>query len=113
MNDLTGKFFGQFQVLERIGEGGMAVVFKAYQESLGRYVALKVSRWEFSQKVEFVARFRREALATARLSHPNILHVYDAGLAHGYYYIAMDYADGGSLKDRLESPCLPCQFRPA
>jgi serine/threonine protein kinase len=101
MERLIGKAFGPYKVLEKIGEGGMAVVYRGVQESLERYVAIKVLRTELSADQEFIARFRQEALAVAQLSHPNILHVYDAGFAHGVYYIVMAYVDGGSLKDLI------------
>jgi serine/threonine protein kinase len=99
MNGMIGQTFGPYKITERIGEGGMAVVYKGYQQSLNRYVAIKVLRSELAQDKEFVTRFRREALAVAELSHPNILHVYDAGYANGVYYIVMAYVDGGSLKE--------------
>jgi Tol biopolymer transport system component/predicted Ser/Thr protein kinase len=102
MDELIGKAFGPYKVLDKIGEGGMAVVYKGFQESLNRYVAIKVLRAELSQDSEFISRFRQEALAVARLAHPNILHVYDAGTAHGVYYLVMDYVDGGSLRDLIE-----------
>lgn len=99
MNSLIGQQFGPYKITEKLGEGGMAVVYKGYQQSLNRYVAIKVLRQELAQDEEFVARFRREALAVADLSHPNILHVYDAGFVQGMYYIVMAYVDGGSLRD--------------
>jgi tRNA A-37 threonylcarbamoyl transferase component Bud32 len=102
MNELIGKAFGPYKVMDKIGEGGMAVVYKGFQESLNRYVAIKVLRTELAQDQEFIDRFRREALAVAKLAHPNILHVYDAGAAHGVYYIVMDYVDAGSLKDLIQ-----------
>jgi serine/threonine protein kinase len=102
VTELIGKTLGPYKVLERIGEGGMGVVYRASQEALGRYVAVKVLRAQLSRDKGFVDRFRREALAVAKLNHPNILHVYDAGVVDGIYFIAMDYADGGSLKDQLE-----------
>jgi predicted Ser/Thr protein kinase len=100
-DELIGKTFGPYTIVARLGEGGMAVVYKGFQESLNRYVAIKVLRAELARDEEFVTRFRREALSVAHLHHPNILHVYDAGAAHGWYYIAMDYAEGGSLKDLI------------
>jgi serine/threonine-protein kinase len=99
MNDLVGQNIGPYQITGKIGEGGMAVVYKGFQQSLNRYVAVKVLRSELAQDEQFVERFRREALAVADLSHPNILHVYDAGVVQGLYYIVMAYVDGGSLKD--------------
>jgi serine/threonine protein kinase len=107
VDELLGKDFGPYRVVEKIAEGGMAVVYKGYQESLNRYVALKVLRKELTSDRKFIARFRREALAVAKLSHPNILHIHDANLAHGRYYIAMEYVDGGSLKDLLAQGPLP------
>jgi len=102
MDELVGKAFGPYTIVEKIAEGGMAVVYKGYQESLNRYVAIKVLRGELIHNPDFVTRFRREALAVAKLSHPNILHVYDANVANGWYYIVMDYVDGGSLRDQIE-----------
>lgn len=102
MTELIGKTLGLYQIVERIGEGGMAVVYKGYQAPLDRYVAIKVLRGELTRDQEFLTRFRREALAVARLDHPNILHVYDAGVVDGVYYIAMAYSDGGSLRERID-----------
>ncbi len=106
MDELIGKTVGAYTIVEKIGEGGMAVVYKGYQESLNRYVAIKILREELAHDAEFINRFRREALAIANLNHPNILHVYDAGVAYGHYYLVMDYAEGGSLQDLLRrGPC--------
>jgi serine/threonine protein kinase len=101
MDELIGQSFGSYAVVEKLGEGGMAVVYKGYQASLNRYVAIKVLRGDLAHDQEFVTRFHREALAVAKLSHPNILHIYDTGVAHGVYYIVMDYAEGGSLSDLI------------
>ncbi|MFN2226517.1 MAG: protein kinase domain-containing protein, partial [Anaerolineae bacterium] len=101
MNNLVGQKFGPYEITAKIGEGGMAVVYKGYQQSLNRYVAIKVLRAELAQDKEFVERFRREALSVADLSHPNILHVYDAGFSDGVYYIVMAFVDGGSLKEMI------------
>jgi serine/threonine protein kinase len=113
VEELIGQTFGPYTITERIGEGGMAVVYKGYQEALNRYVAIKVLRRELSSDQEFVARFQQEALAVANLNHPNILHVYDAGKANDRYYIAMAYVEGGTLKDSIrqgpldvESACM-------
>jgi hypothetical protein len=107
MDPLIGRMLGPYRVIARIGEGGMAIVYRAYQESLGRYVAVKVLRGELAHDPEFTTRFRREALAAARLSHPNILPVYDAGTAEGLSYIVMDFAEAGSLKDVIAQGPLP------
>lgn len=101
MDSLIGQTIGPYKIVEKIGEGGMAVVYKGFQQSLNRYVAIKTLRTDLAQDEQFVARFRREALAVAELNHPNILHVYDAGVAYGLYYIVMAYVDGGSLRDLI------------
>ncbi|MBN1137623.1 MAG: protein kinase [Anaerolineae bacterium] len=79
----------------------MAIVYKAFQPSLRRYVALKVLPDYFQADPEFVARFQREARAAAQLSHPNVVTIYDVGEQAGIHYIAMEYLEGGSLLDRL------------
>jgi serine/threonine protein kinase len=109
MDELIGRTFGAYQLVDLLGQGGMAVVYRGFQPSLNRYVAIKVLRGELARDPEFVTRFQREALAAAKLSHPNIVHVYDAGLADGIYYIAMDYVDGGSLRDLLDQGPLPTE----
>ncbi len=101
MDSLIGQQFGPYKIVEKLGEGGMAVVYKGYQQSLNRHVAIKVLRQELAQDEEFVTRFRREALAVADLSHPNILQIYDAGFVQGLYYIVMAYVDGGSLRELI------------
>jgi serine/threonine protein kinase len=101
MDDLRGKTIGHYQIVEELGRGGMAIVYKAWQPSLERFVALKVLPAYFQHDPEFLARFHREAKSAARLSHPNIVHVYDSGESNGVHYIAMEYVDGGSLQERL------------
>ncbi len=110
MDSLIGQQFGPYKITEKLGEGGMAVVYKGYQQSLNRYVAIKVLRQELAQDEEFVARFRREALAVADLDHPNILHVYDAGFVQGMYYIVMAFVDGGSLRDLVSQGPLEPEY---
>lgn len=91
----------RYELQDRIGTGGAAVVYRAHDRRLDRTVALKVLRDELAGDPEFVARFEREARAAARISHPNVVHVHDYG-AHGdTAFIAMEYIDGESLKDRL------------
>jgi predicted Ser/Thr protein kinase len=96
-----GRTIGPYQILEQIGRGGMAAVYKAYQKSLDRYVVVEVLQTELAQYEHFVTRFRREAWAVAMLHHPNILPVYDFGMSQGMCYIVMEYVDGGSLADRI------------
>lgn len=102
MEELIGKKLGQYHIEAKIGEGGMAVVFKAYQTNLKRYVALKVLPPSFAaQDPDFTKRFQREAESIARLNHPNILPVYDFGVARGYSYIAMRYVEGGQTLNQV------------
>src|SRR5574341_1163974 len=103
MSDLTGQTVGAYQVVEKLGEGGMAEIYKAYQPSLERFVALKFIRPELAEQEGFRPRFEQEAKLLARLSHPNILHVYDFGEAEGRLYLVMEYIAGGTLRDRLRA----------
>ncbi|MEM7345930.1 MAG: serine/threonine-protein kinase [Chloroflexota bacterium] len=92
MDDLIGQTIGQYQVVEKIGKGGMAHVYKAYQPSLERLVAIKVLSPTLAEEPGFTERFHRESLAIARLNHPNILAVYDSGLHDNKYnYLVMRY----------------------
>jgi serine/threonine protein kinase len=96
-----GRTLGHYQIVAEIGRGGMAIVYKAWQPSLERFVALKVLPAYFQHDPEFLARFHREAKSAARLNHPNIITVHDTGEFDGVHYIAMEYVEGGSLRDRL------------
>ena len=91
MQSLIGQTLGQHKIIEKIGEGGMATVFKAHQSGLNREVALKVLPPHIAEKEGFAERFIREAEAIGNLHHPNILPVYDSGQKHGFSYIAMRY----------------------
>lgn len=102
MNALVGKTLGQFRIVERIGAGGMATVFKAYQPVLDRYVAVKVLPDYHARDPIFKERFLREARAVARLDHPNIVQIYLFGEEENITYIVMQYVDGGTLKDKLK-----------
>jgi len=101
MEDLTGRQFGQYQIVAPLGEGGMAAVYKAYQPTMERYVAIKVLPQHMAASAEFVARFRREAKMLAQLQHPNILPVFDYGEADGYPYIVMPFVQSGTLAELL------------
>jgi Tol biopolymer transport system component/serine/threonine protein kinase len=103
---MIGKRLGQYEIVDEIGRGGMAVVYKAWQLSLERYVALKVMPDYFRHDPRFLGRFQREARAAAGLSHPNIIAIHDVGEQDGVHYIAMEWLDGGSLRDRLASGAL-------
>jgi serine/threonine protein kinase len=86
---LTGKNLGSYQILEEIGRGGMAVVYKAWQPSLERHIAVKVLPPQFTFDARFVRRFEQEAVSAARLQHPNIVTIHDVGQQDGVHYIAM------------------------
>ncbi|MCZ6793637.1 MAG: protein kinase, partial [Planctomycetota bacterium] len=90
---------GPFKIVAKLGEGGMGVVFEAIQESLGRRVALKILPGWFARDAKRVERFRREARATARIHHPNIVPVHEVGEAEGIHYYAMACIDGPSLDE--------------
>jgi len=100
---------GRYRILHRLGAGGMADVWLAEDAHLQRRVALKVLHRRFAQDREFVERFRREAEAAAGLTHPNIVSVYDRGEVEGTYYIAMQYVEGATLKQLIESGLTPEQ----
>jgi len=101
---LVGQTLGQYRLVERIGRGGMATVYKAYQPSLDRYVAVKVLPTYLAQDPDFATRFRREARAIAQLNHPHILPVHDFGQEGELSYIVMRYVEGGTLKKILGQP---------
>src|SRR5512133_2469210 len=94
-------FDGRYRILRRLGSGGMANVYLAEDEELGRHVAIKILNDRHASDDSFVERFRREAKNAAGLSHPNIVSIYDRGEAEGTYYIAMEYLDGRTLKELL------------
>ena len=91
----------RYELEELIGGGGMADVYKARDCLLNRPVAVKILHEEFKQDKEFIDKFQREAQAAARLSHPNIVNIYDVGVADGDHYIVMEYVPGRTLKDRI------------
>jgi serine/threonine-protein kinase len=92
-------FDGRYRIVRKLGSGGMADVYLAEDEELGRRVAIKILNDRHANDESFVERFRREAKNAAGLSHPNIVSIYDRGEAEGTYYIAMEYLDGRSLKE--------------
>src|SRR6202162_2934943 len=94
-------FDGRYRILRKLGTGGMANVYLAEDEVLGRRVAIKILNDRHAGDDQFVDRFRREAKNAASLSHPNIVSIYDRGEAEGTYYIAMEYLDGRSLKELI------------
>jgi tRNA A-37 threonylcarbamoyl transferase component Bud32 len=104
MNDLIGQTIGQYRIVEKIGKGGMADVYKAYQPGLDRYVAVKILPEYFLRDETFLARFQREAQAIAKLSHSHILPVFDFGRQDNLTYIVMQYVEAGTLRDMLGQP---------
>lgn len=106
---MEGKLLGgRYQLVERIGGGGMAIVFKAKDLFLNRTVAMKVLRPQYSIDEDFVQRFRREAQAVASLSHPNVVSVYDVGQEDDTHFMVMEYIEGSTLKDVInEKGALP------
>ena len=107
MPNLIGQSLGRYQILEQLGEGGMATVYKAYDTRLERFVAIKVIRTDqFAPSMlgEMLKRFEREAKALAKLSHPNIVHVHDYGEHEGAPYLVMEYLSSGTLKQSQGVP---------
>lgn len=103
MNDtLTGKTIGKYKILNKIGSGGMADVYKGYQDNLDRYVAIKFMHAFLANDQDFLHRFKREAKAMASMRHPNIVRVFDFDTyGDNTYYLVMEYIGGGTLKDHL------------
>ena len=103
MNLLIGRLLGnRYKILELIGEGGMALVYKAECTLLQRVVAIKILREQFSADREFVDRFRREAQAAASLSHSNVVNIFDVGQDGDTHYIVMEYIAGRNLKEIIQ-----------
>src|SRR5512139_3378507 len=98
---LMGKTLGQFEILEAIGQGGMAMVYRARQPAMNRLVALKVLSSPMTANPTFLARFMQEAQMIASLEHAHILPVYDLGEQDGIVYIAMRYMPHGTLSSRI------------
>ena len=104
MQGLAGQTVGRYRIIEQVGHGGMADVYKAYQPSLDRHVAIKVIHAFLADDADFLSRFEREAKVVATLRHPNIVQVYDFDAEAGLYYMVMEYIDGGTLRTLLEQP---------
>lgn len=100
---MEGKLLGnRYEVMEKLGGGGMAVVYKGKDILLNRAVTIKVLRDQYAHDPEFVKRFRREAQAVASLSHPNIVSIYDVGQDTNLHYLVMEYIEGRTLKDLIQ-----------
>ncbi len=101
LTSLEGKNLGKYRIMEPLGRGGMAQVYRAYHPQLDRYVAIKVLRSDLVEEAEFLARFRREAQSVANLRHENIVQVYDFDTQAQLYYMVMELLEGDTLKVRL------------
>jgi serine/threonine-protein kinase len=102
MSFVAGETVGAYRIIEPLGQGGMASVFKAYHASLDRYVAIKVLHMAFNEDRSFLSRFTREARVVARLEHPNIVPIYDFAEHEGRPYLVLKYIEGETLKASLE-----------
>ena len=110
--NIEGRIIGnRYEIVEKVGSGGMATVYKARDTILNRYVAVKVLRDEFTTDEEFIKRFNTEAQSAARLTHPNIVSVYDVGQEYNIYYIVMELVQGKTLKQIIsEEGALPWKW---
>ena len=100
---MTNRVLDQrYELLERVGGGGMADVYKAQDRLLDRPVAVKILHAQFQSDEEFIEKFHREAQAAARLSHPNIVNIYDVGASGDDHYIVMEYVPGRTLKELIQ-----------
>ena len=101
--NLEGKLLGnRYEIIEKIGSGGMATVYKAKDRVLNRNVAVKVLRGDLATDEKFIRRFQREALSASSLSHPNIVEMYDVGEDDGNYFLVMEFVDGRTLKSLIK-----------
>lgn len=103
MNGLEGMTIGKYRVIEKLGRGGMATVYKAYHPRLDRYVAIKALHRHLYEGENFLERFQQEARAVAALRHPHIVQVYDFDVHEDTYFMVMEYIGGGTLKAKMES----------
>lgn len=109
MSNLIGQSLGRYHILEQLDEGGMAVVYKALDTTLQRHVAVKVILPYREHSDKFLARFKREARVLAKLSHPNILKIFDFGEFDNQPFLVMEYIPGGTLRDTLKGKPIPWQ----
>ena len=111
--NLEGRLLGnRYEIIEKIGNGGMAMVYKARCHVLNRYVAVKILRDEFTTDDEFIKRFSVEAQSAASMTHPNIVSIYDVGREENLYYIVMELIKGKTLKEIIveEQGALPWKW---
>lgn len=108
-SSLIGSQLGKYQIIDVIGQGGMAAVYKGYHPEIERYAAIKVLPPHPGRGKEFIHRFQLEARTIARLQHPHILPLYDYGVDNNVFYLAMAYIEGGSLSERIDQGSVPLQ----
>src|SRR5690606_17652005 len=109
MSFKVGENVGPYRIIEQLGQGGMATVFKAYHASLDRYVAVKALHQAFNEDTTFTARFQREARVVAKLEHPNIVPVYDYSEHEARTYLVMKFIEGDTHKARFQQGALSSQ----
>src|SRR5579859_948037 len=107
MSFAIGENVGPYRITDRLGQGGMATVYRAYHANLDRYVAIKVLHATFKEDPNFLTRFQREAQIVARLEHPNIVPIYDYNDQDGQPYLVMKFIEGQTLKARVAEKPLP------